>query len=154
MTGSWAPFGRTPEPDAAAVEPAPAPPTEPRPAGIALPPEPARGLAIVTCMDARVDPLRDLALARGDAMVLRNAGAQVSDDVERSLRLAQVKLGVHEVWLMAHSGCAAHGGDDDVARLELRRGAARLRGVLPGISVRLLFLDFATGAPVPVEPPG
>jgi carbonic anhydrase len=153
MTRGWAPFGRTTLPDPA--EPvAPEPEPEPEPAGIALPPEPARRLAVLTCMDSRVDPIRDLGLQRGDAMILRNAGAQVSDDVERSLRLAQTNLGVREVWLMAHSDCAAHGADDEAALDELRRGAARLRGVLPGISVRLLFLDFATGAAVPVGPPG
>jgi Carbonic anhydrase len=154
MTGSWAPFGRTTEPEAAAPEPAqPAQPApSPEPAGIALPREPARRLAVLTCMDSRVDPIRDLGLARGDAMILRNAGAQVSDDVERSLRFAQTDLGVREVWLMAHSDCAAHGGRDFVAQTELRRGATRLLSVLPGISVRLLFLDFATGVAVPVEP--
>jgi carbonic anhydrase len=152
---SWAPFGRTTLPDP--VEPEPAardPEPEPAPAGIALPPEPARRLAVLTCMDSRVDPIRDLGLARGDAMILRNAGAQVSDDVERSLRLAQTNLGVREVWLMAHSDCAAHGASDETALAELQRGARRLRGVLPQIRVRLLFLDFATGAAVPVEPRG
>src|SRR4051794_35805549 len=104
MTGSWVPFGPTnlPEP-AEPLAPAPA-----APAVGSLPREPARRLAVLTCMDSRVDPIRDLGLARGDAMILRNAGAQVSDDVERSLRLAQ-KLGVNEIWLMAHSDCAAHG---------------------------------------------
>jgi carbonic anhydrase len=151
MTGNWAPFGRTTVP-----EPEPAEPleTQPAPAGITLPREPARRLAVVTCMDSRVDPIRDLGLARGDAMILRNAGAQVSDDVERSLRLAQDDLGVREIWLMAHSDCAAHGGSDLMALAELRRGAIRLRSVLPVITVRLLFLDFATGVAAPVEPAG
>jgi carbonic anhydrase len=153
VTGSWAPFGRTTETASDAVEPVAEQPAAEQ-AAIGLPPTPARRLAVVTCMDSRVDPIRDLGLARGDAMVLRNAGAQVSDDVERSLRLAQANLGVVEVWLMAHSDCVAHGRDDDVAIDELRRGARRLRGVLPGISVRLLFLDFASGAAVPLEPPG
>jgi hypothetical protein len=154
MTGSWAPFGRMNVPEPA--EPA-ATPSEPAPApadAASLPREPARRLAVVTCMDSRVDPLRDLGLARGDAMVLRNAGAQVSDDVERSLRLAQQNLGVNEIWLMAHSDCAAHGASDEAAVAELRRGATRLRGVLPGVSVRVLFYDFATGSAVPVEPRG
>jgi carbonic anhydrase len=124
------------------------------PAAAQLPREPARRLAVVTCMDSRLDPLRDLGLARGDAMVLRNAGATVSDDVERSLRLAHDNLGVGEVWLVAHSDCAAQGGVDEVAIAELRRGASRLRSALPGLSVRLLFCDFASGAAVPVEPRG
>jgi Carbonic anhydrase len=151
MTGSWAPFGRTTEPEAVPAEPPP-PAAEPAPAGIALPREPARRLAVLTCMDSRVDPIRDLGLARGDAMILRNAGAQVSDDVERSLRLAMENLGVREVWLMAHSDCAAHGGHDDIAQTELRRGADRLSRVLPGITLRLLFFDFATRSVAPVEP--
>jgi carbonic anhydrase len=156
MTGSWAPFGRTNQPDppddpAPAEPPAPAPAT---PTAALLPREPARRLAVLTCMDSRVDPLADLGLARGDAMILRNAGAQVSDDVERSLRLAQQNLGVSEVWLLAHSDCAAHGGSDAAALAELRRGATRLRGVLPAVTVRVLFLDFATGVAAPVEPRG
>ena len=115
MTGSWAPFGRSSdEADVASGTPPPAPAT---PAS-ALAREPARRLAVITCMDSRVDPLRDLGLARGDAMILRNAGAQASDDV---------------------------------AIAELHRGATRLRSVLPGITVQVLFLDFARGAAVPVE---
>jgi hypothetical protein len=150
---SWAPYGRTtdpPEPAPAAEPAAPAP----QPAAAQLPRRPARRLAVVTCMDSRLDPLRDLGLERGDAMVLRNAGATVSDDVVRSLSLAHDNLGVREAWLVAHSDCAAHGGADPVAIAELRRGAARLGSALPGLSVRLLFCDFATGAAVPVEPRG
>jgi carbonic anhydrase len=85
------------------------------PAAAQLPREPARRLPVITCMDSRLDPLRDLGLARGDAMVLRNAGAAVSDDVERSLRLAHENLGVGEAWIVAHSDCAAQGGVDAVA---------------------------------------
>jgi carbonic anhydrase len=151
MSGNWAPFGRTTE----VAEPAEATASAPAQSSIsALPREPARRLAVLTCMDSRIDPLRDLRLARGDAMILRNAGAQVSDDVERSLRMAQQNLGVTEVWLMAHSDCAAHGGSDEAALAELARGATRLGSVLPGISVRLLFDDFETGAVVPAELPG
>ena len=149
MTASWAPFGRTNLPEAAE----PAAPASAAPTAASLPREPARRLAVLTCMDSRVDPIRELGLARGDAMILRNAGAQVSDDVERSLRLA-AKLGVREIWLMAHSDCAAHGSDDDAALAELRRGATRLRSVLPGVSVQLLFYDFATGVSAPAGPPG
>jgi carbonic anhydrase len=148
---SWAPFGRTNEPPEPAPAAEPAAPA-PQPAAASLPRRPARRLAVVTCMDSRLDPLRDLDLTRGDAMVLRNAGATVSDDVERSLRFAYEQLGVREAWLVAHSDCAAHGGADAAAMADLRRGAARLRSVLPGVSVRLLFCDFATGATVPVEP--
>ncbi len=149
---SLAPFGRTtePEPEPASAQPAPGA----APVAAELPREPARRLAVLTCMDSRLDPLHDLGLARGDAMVLRNAGAQVSDDVERSLRFVHDTLGVDEVWIVGHSDCAAHGGLDTAALSELRRGVVRLRSVLPGVSVRLRFYDFATGAARPVEPPG
>lgn len=154
---SWAPFGRTSEPPPEPPQPEPAPRAGPEP-GVTeaahLPREPARRLVVVTCMDSRLDPLRDLGLARGDAMVLRNAGATVSDDVERSLRLVHDRLGVREAWLVAHSDCVAQGGDDAAAIAELRRGVVRLRSVVPGLSVRLLFYDFAAGAAVPVEQPG
>ena len=157
---SWAPFGRTTEPPPQSPEPEPAPPAGPEPRAAEgpeaayLPREPARQLVVRTCMDSRLDPLRDLGLERGDAMVLRNAGATVSDDVERSLRLVHDRLGVREAWLVAHSDCVAQGGDDAAAIAELRRGMVRLRSVVPGVSVRLLFYDFAAGAAVPVEQPG
>ena len=151
---SWAPFGGTTEPPEPEVPHTGAVEVDPGPDPAALPSEPARRLAVVTCMDSRLDPLRDLGLARGDAMVLRNAGATVSDDVERSLRLAHENLGVLEVWLVAHSDCVAQGGVDTAAVAELRRGMARLRSALPGVRVRLLFYDFATGAASPVEPGG
>jgi hypothetical protein len=147
---SWAPFGRDGEPPAPEAELTAA---EPGTAAAYLPREPARMLAVVACMDSRLDPLRDLGLARGDAMVLRNAGATVSDDVERSLRLAHERLGVREVWLVGHSDCVAQGGDDVVTVAELRRGAIRLRSVLAGVVVRLMFYDFAAAAAVAVEPP-
>jgi carbonic anhydrase len=150
MTGSWAPFGRSDEDSEPAPAAPPAPATPATPAS-ALSREPARRLAVITCMDSRIDPLRDLGLARGDAMILRNAGAQASDDVERSLRFAHENLGVTEVWLVGHSDCVAHGGIDETAIAELRRGAKRLRSVVPGITVQVLFLDFARGAAVSVE---
>jgi carbonic anhydrase len=103
-------------------------------------------------MDSRLDPLRDLDLARGDAMVLRNAGATVSDDVERSLRVAYERAGVREVWLVGHSDCVAHGMSDAAVEDELRRGTVRLRSALSGVSVRALFYDFASAAARPVEP--
>jgi uncharacterized protein YjiS (DUF1127 family) len=163
MSGSWEPFGPSndpePEPPVPAASAAPAvppadPPPEPRSAAASLPRTPARRLAVLTCMDSRLDPLRDLGLERGDAMVMRNAGAQVSDDMERSLRFVADTLGVEEIWIVGHSDCAAHGGVDSDAQNELRRGMVRLRGVLPGVSVRLRFYDLETGAVRPVEGPG
>ena len=64
-----------------------------------------RGLAILTCMDSRIDPLAMLGLAPGDAKILRNAGARVSDDVLRTLVLASYLLGVTRVMIVAHTDC-------------------------------------------------
>ena len=65
----------------------------------------ARGLAVVTCMDSRIDPLRMLGLSKGDAKILRNAGARVTDDVLRTLVLAVHLLGVDRVMVVAHTDC-------------------------------------------------
>jgi carbonic anhydrase len=64
-----------------------------------------RGLAVVTCMDSRIDPLGMLGLSKGDAKILRNAGARVTDDVLRTLVLAVHLLGVHRVMVVAHTDC-------------------------------------------------
>jgi carbonic anhydrase len=64
-----------------------------------------RGLAVLTCMDSRIDPLRMLGLAPGDAKILRNAGARVTDDVLRTLVLASYLLGVDRVMVVPHTGC-------------------------------------------------
>lgn len=63
------------------------------------------GVAMVTCMDSRIDPLRMLGLQPGDAKIVRNAGARVSDDVLRTLVLASHLLGVERVMIIAHTGC-------------------------------------------------
>ncbi len=65
-----------------------------------------RGLAIVTCIDSRIDPLAVFGLEPGDAKILRNAGARVTDDVVRSLALAVATLGVTRVALVQHTDCA------------------------------------------------
>src|SRR3954470_23009212 len=70
-----------------------------------LEPTAARGLAVLTCMDSRTDPLRMLGLQPGDAKILRNAGARVTDDVLRTLVLAVYLLGVERVMVVAHTGC-------------------------------------------------
>ena len=71
----------------------------------------ARGLAVLTCMDSRIDPLRMLGLVPGDAKILRNAGARVTDDVLRTLVLAHYLLGVDRVMVVAHTRCAMAAGD-------------------------------------------
>ncbi|MEV4218146.1 carbonic anhydrase [Nonomuraea sp. NPDC049725] len=65
----------------------------------------ARGLAVVTCMDSRIDPLGLLGLKPGDAKILRNAGARVTDDVLRTLVLGVYLLGVRRVLVMPHTDC-------------------------------------------------
>jgi carbonic anhydrase len=65
----------------------------------------ARRLAVVTCMDSRISPLAMLGLAGGDAKILRNAGARVTDDVLRTLVLATYLLDVSRVLVLPHTRC-------------------------------------------------
>ncbi len=65
----------------------------------------ARGLAILTCMDSRIEPLALLGIEPGDAKILRNAGARVTDDVLRTLVLATYLLGVERAMVIGHTGC-------------------------------------------------
>jgi carbonic anhydrase len=65
----------------------------------------AKGLAVLTCMDSRIDPLGMLGLSPGDAKILRNAGARVTEDVLRTLVLASYLLGVTRVMIVAHTDC-------------------------------------------------
>ena len=76
-----------------------------------LPGEAARGLAVITCMDSRIEPLAMLGLSAGDAKILRNAGARVTDDVLRTLVLASYLLGVSRVMVVAHTRCRMASGD-------------------------------------------
>ncbi|HVE63356.1 MAG TPA: carbonic anhydrase [Mycobacteriales bacterium] len=73
----------------------------------------AKSLAVLTCMDSRIDPLGMLGLAPGDAKILRNAGARVTDDVLRTLVLATYLLGVDRVMVVAHTACRMAGGTED-----------------------------------------
>ena len=80
-----------------------------------LPLPPARGLAVVACMDARLDTHKLLGLDEGDAHVIRNAGGVVSDDVIRSLVISQRLLGTREIVLIHHTDCGMLTfRDDDV----------------------------------------
>ncbi len=76
----------------------------------------ARGFALVTCMDSRIEPLTMLGLHPGDAKILRNAGARVTPDVLRSLVLATRFLEVRGVAVMQHTNCALAGESDDGVR--------------------------------------
>ena len=64
-----------------------------------------KGLAIITCMDSRISPLAVVGMQAGDAKILRNAGARVTDDVLRTLVLASYLLGVNRVLVMPHTDC-------------------------------------------------
>ena len=90
-----------------------------------LPSPPARKLAIVVCMDARIDPARALGLEEGDAHVIRNAGGIVTDQEIRSLAISQRKLGTEEVMLIHHTRCGMLGFDDQAFARELEQEAGR-----------------------------
>src|SRR5215216_1251812 len=78
---------------------------------------PARQLLVLTCMDARIDPLRMLGLREGDAHIVRNAGGRVSDDAVRSIVISQQLLGTRHVLIIHHTGC----GLLNVTNEDLRR---------------------------------
>jgi carbonic anhydrase len=78
-----------------------------------LPLPPARKLAIIACMDARVSPYALLGLQEGDAHVIRNAGGVVTDDEIRSLAISQRLLGTEEIMLIHHTGCGMLTFNDD-----------------------------------------
>jgi carbonic anhydrase len=85
----------------------------------------AKGLAVVTCIDSRIDPLALLGLRVGDAKIIRNAGARVTDDAVRSLVLAVNLLGVTRVCVVQHTECAMVGSTNDEirTRVEAASGA-------------------------------
>lgn len=85
-----------------------------------LQPVAARGLAVLTCMDSRIEPLAMLGLSPGDAKILRNAGARVTDDVLRTLVLARYLLGVERVMVVAHTRCRMAGGTEEDVHAAVR----------------------------------
>ena len=147
-------------------------------AALGLGPRPRRKVAVLACMDARMDLFVMLGLARGDAHVIRNAGGLVTDDTLRSLSVSQRLLGTEEIVVVMHEGCGLHGASEDrfaqelavdgaapswrlgaFAELEptLRDGLARLRSS-PELSardqIRGFIFDPETGAlREVVEPP-
>ena len=96
---------------------------DPHVAGVA-----ARGLAVLTCIDSRVEPLAMLGLRVGDAKIIRNAGARVTDDALRSLVLAVNLLGVTRVCVVQHTECAVVGSTND----DLRARVSAASGVDAG----------------------
>ena len=81
---------------------------------LALPP--ARGFAILTCMDARLDPAKLAGLAEGDAHVIRNAGGRASDDAIRSLVISYKLLGTREFFVIHHTNCGMEFFSNEVMR--------------------------------------
>lgn len=127
MSPSWEPFGRVrDQTDAPASR---------------MSAEPRRSLVVVTCMDARVDPLRGFGLRRGDAHVLRNAGAEATPDVLRSLRVSHAAAGTSEVWLVGHTDCVAHERSDERVERSLRRSLERVAAMDEPFRVRVFRYD-------------
>ena len=90
----------------------------------------ARGLAIVTCMDSRIDPLHIVGMEAGDAKILRNAGARVTEDVLRTLVLATHLLGVNRILVMPHTDCKmASGEEHEIHAAILEKSGVDTRGL-------------------------
>ncbi|NOQ16234.1 MAG: carbonic anhydrase, partial [Methyloprofundus sp.] len=83
-------------------------------ADLAMPP--ARGFAILTCMDARLDPAKYAGLSEGDAHVIRNAGGRASDDAIRSLVISYKLLGTKEWFVIHHTNCGMETFTDSIMR--------------------------------------
>ena len=92
-----------------------------------LSPRPRRRVAVLACMDTRIDLFPMLGLERGDAHIIRNAGGLVTDDALRSLSASQRLLGTQEVVVVMHEGCGLHRASEDDFRQALAAD-----GVLPG----------------------
>src|SRR5207344_77169 len=82
----------------------------------ALTAAPLSGLAIIACMDARLDVEETLGLRTGDAHIIRNAGGLATDDAIRSLIVSQERLGTQEVLVIGHTQCGLEGADEDQMR--------------------------------------
>ena len=85
-----------------------------------LPLPPGRKLAVLACMDARLDPARELGLEEGDAHVIRNAGGVITDDEIRSLAISQRLLGTEEIILIHHTDCGMLTFQDDDFRRQIQ----------------------------------
>jgi carbonic anhydrase len=97
---------------------------------------PSRQLAVVTCMDSRLDVFAALQLRDGEAHILRNAGGVISDDVIRSLAVSQRRLGTRAVMLIHHTDCGMQTLTDDGFRAELQQAT----GVAPAFAIES-FVD-------------
>jgi carbonic anhydrase len=93
-----------------------------------LPMPPGKKVAVVACMDARLDPARALGLEEGDAHVIRNAGGVITDDAIRSLAISQRLLGTDEIILIHHTDCGMLTFSDD----DFKRQIQDDTGIKPG----------------------
>ena len=91
----------------------------------ALTAAPLSGLAIIACMDARLDVEETLGLRTGDAHIIRNAGGLATEDAIRSLIVSQEKLGTDEVLVIGHTECGLQNADEDEMRDSLRDRTGR-----------------------------
>ncbi|HMJ95118.1 MAG TPA: carbonic anhydrase [Thermoleophilaceae bacterium] len=89
-----------------------------------LDPRPRRKVAVLACMDTRIDLFPMLGLERGDAHIIRNAGGLVTDDAVRSLAASQRLLGTEEIVVVMHDGCGLHGASEDEFRQALADAGA------------------------------
>jgi carbonic anhydrase len=92
---------------------------------------PSLKLAIVTCMDSRLDVFRALGLRDGEAHVLRNAGGVITDDMVRSLAISQRRLGTERIMVIHHTDCGMQTITDDSFRAELQEAT----GVAPSFAI-------------------
>ena len=92
---------------------------------------PSRQLAIVTCMDSRIDVFQALGLKDGEAHILRNAGGVITDDVIRSLAISQRLLGTVRIMLIHHTDCGMQTLTDDGFRADLQKAT----GVAPAFAI-------------------
>jgi carbonic anhydrase len=102
-----------------------------------------RGLAVLTCMDSRIEPLQMLGLVPGEAKILRNAGARVDDAVVAALALAHERLDVTRTMVVAHTDCAATGPEEREDKL--RADVERLRSELASVESGGFVYDVETG---------
>ena len=102
-----------------------------------------KGLAVLTCMDSRIEPLQMLGLVPGEAKILRNAGARVDDGVIAALALAHERLDVTRAMVVAHTDCAAIGPEE--REKNLRADVARLRSELAQIQAGGFVYAVETG---------
>ena len=137
----------------------------------------SRGIAIVTCMDSRINPLSVIGMKSGDAKILRNAGARVTEDVLRTLVLATYLLGVNRILIMPHTNCRMAMSEEadihnlieekygvDTRSLEFRTVSDQIKALVTdvnrvrsypflrkGVEVGGAIYDVATGKITPVD---